>query len=354
MNNAMNKKPAAKAHDLLEKAIAAFNTRFKRLKGLELSALYPAPDPLDRYRYDSDVLLRAGKRTVTYHAEIKLYISHAARQLLAMRKASPERPILLITNFVNPDMAEHLIKDGLEFIDAAGNAYINLGFLNIISKGNPSKERSPFPSPRLFKASGLKVVFALLSRPELISASLREIASQSGVSLGTAAIILDELKNRIFLIEDKKGIRRLIRKKELFENWATAYPEHLRPKIHLGRYNGEHGWWHEAVLDPALAQWGGEVAAARLTDYLFPQNVTVYLPRPHLNDFLMQNKLSLDVDGNVEVLEKFWRTDDPEHVKGTAHPMIVYADLTATGIERNIETAKIIYERDIARYLRED
>jgi len=60
---------------------------------------------------------------------------------------------------------------------------------------------------RLFKASGLKVVFALLSRPRLVNAPLREIASDSGVSLGTMAGIIEELKKRLYLVEDNHGAR---------------------------------------------------------------------------------------------------------------------------------------------------
>ncbi|MBE3112412.1 MAG: hypothetical protein IMZ46_18205 [Acidobacteria bacterium] len=38
----------------------------------------------------------------------------------------------------------------------------------------------------------------------------------------------------------------------------------------------------------------------------------------------------------------------------TVHPLLIYADLVASGSDRNIETAKIIYEQHISRYLRED
>jgi hypothetical protein len=242
----------------------------------------------------------------------------------------------------------------MEFIDTAGNAFISLNFLHLISKGNLPDNKGLLPSPRLFKASGLKVVFALLSRPGLITETFREIAAKSGVSLGTAAGILEELKTRLYLIEDSRGIRRLIRKKDLFEAWVTAYPEQLRPKILLGRYRGEHGWWHEKSLQPAWAQWGGEVAASRLTNYLFPEEITVYLIGSRLNGFLLDNKLASDGQGKVEILDRFWMTDAQAQEGETVRPMLVYADLMASGNKRNVDTATIIYEQHIARYLRED
>ena len=349
----MEKRSKETETDLLRKAISAFNEHFSGLKGLEIST--PDPPPLaGRLAPDVRVRLRAGKREILYQAELKPAFSHSVRLFLLTKKASANRPLLVITQYMNPEMADQMRRDGLEFIDTAGNAFINLGFLQIFSKGNKPTDRAPLSSPRLFKPAGLKVVFALLSRLDLIKGTLREIAKKSGVSLGTAVGILAELKSRLYLIEDNKGIRRLIRKKDLFEAWVTAYPEQLRPKLILGKYRSEHGWWHEKVLQPAWAQWGGEVAASRLTDYIFPQVITIYLIGSRLNDFLLENRLGLDSHGNVEILKRFWTTEPDAHEQETAHPIMVYADLFSSGIERNIETAKIIYDKHIARYLRED
>lgn len=350
----MNQLPEGNTLDLLKKAIMAFNERFSGLKRFELSTPTPPPQQAAKASYDAVVRLGAGKQTVLYQAELKPRLSHAIRHLLVMQKAASDRPLLLITHYVNPEMAERLIKDGLEFIDTAGNAFISSGSLHVISKGNPPHDRSPLPSPRLFKASGLKVAFALLTRPGLVTGTLRDIASKSCVSLGTASGLLEELRTRLYLIKDNRGARRLIRKKELLEAWVTAYPEHLRPKLHIGKYRGEHGWWHDKALDPAQAQWGGEIAASRLTAHLYPQDVMIYLRRAYLADFLLENRLRRDDEGNVHLLERFWPAIDQKQGEETVHPVLVYADLFSTGDERNIETAKIIYEQHISRYLRED
>jgi hypothetical protein len=353
LNTIMKRESEPIENNLLRQAVRAFNERFSGLKGLEIIAPVELPQE-GKQRSDAVLCLRSGKRESSYHAEIKPRLSHAVRNLLVMQKASSDRPFLLVTQYVNPEMAEQLIRDGMEFIDTAGNAFISLGFLRIVSKGNLPGNKGLLPSPRLFKASGLKVVFALLSKPDLITDTLREIAAKSGVSLGTAAGIMEELKTRLYLIEDSRGIRRLIRRKDLFEAWVTAYPEQLRPKILLGRYRGEHGWWHEKALQPAWTQWGGEVAASHLTNYLFPQEITIYLIGSRLNDFLFENKLGLDVEGNVEILERFWTMDAQAQERETVHPMLVYADLIASGNKRNVDTATIIYDQHLSGYLRED
>ena len=272
-----------------------------------------------------------------------------------MKKASAQRPFLVITQFMNPEMADQMRRDGLEFIDTAGNAFIRQGQWHIFAKGSRPPDRSPIsPPPRLFMPAGLRAIFSLLSRPDLVNGTYREVAAASGLALGTVAGIMAELKDRLFLIDSRKAVRRLIRKKDLFDSWVAAYPERLRPRILMGRYQGDHGWWYEKVLQPAWAQWGGEVAASRVTNYLHPQVITVYLAGSRLNEFLLDNKLRMERNGSVEILERFWTEDTLSGALETVHPILIYADLLASGNERNIETAKMIYENNIARYLRED
>ena len=50
-----------------------------------------------------------------------------------------------------------------------------------------------------------------------------------------------------------------------------------------------------------------------------------------------------DEHGNLEVLQKFWAFELPK--ADTQPPLLVYADLIATGDAMNIETAQIIRER---------
>ena len=151
----------------------------------------------------------------------------------------------------------------------------------------------------------------------------------------------------------KQGYR-LIKKDNLLQRWVTGYPEQLRPKLILGRYRGKDGWWQEKVLDPAKEQWGGEIAAAKLTQYLQPQIITIYLTATQLNLLLIENRLRKDPAGDVEILERFWKPTEKWQYKETVHPILIYADLLATGNQRNIETAKIIYEQHIVQLIRED
>jgi hypothetical protein len=150
----------------------------------------------------------------------------------------------------------------------------------------------------------------------------------------------------------KKG-KKLLNKEELLKRWVLEYTEKMRPKLLLGRFRGHEDWWQGKILNPDLAQWGGETAAARMTQYLKPQIVTVYTAKDNLETFLIENRLRKDINGDIEILGRFWKPIPAHQYEDTVHPILVYADLLATDNQRNVETAKVIYERHIVSFVRE-
>jgi hypothetical protein len=271
-----------------------------------------------------------------------------------MRKGKFDHPLLLVTKYINTQLADELKQNGTEFLDTAGNTFINQPPLYIFVKGNkPDIVKTP-PTKRTFKPAGLKVIYAFLCNPGLENKTYREIAAETGVALGTVDWIMKELKELRFLLDMGKRGQRLIQKENLLQRWVTAYPEQLRPKLTLGRFRGEYGWWQQKTLDPFKAQWGGEVAAAKLTQYLQPQIITIYIAPQDLDQLLIKNRLKRDQTGDVEILKRFWKPAEIWKYEDLVHPILIYADLLATGNERNIETAKIIYDQHIVQLIRED
>ncbi|MFH1703146.1 MAG: type IV toxin-antitoxin system AbiEi family antitoxin [Nitrospirota bacterium] len=290
-----------------------------------------------------------------YYAEIKTAITKAHKGLLLMHREKLNYPLLLIAKYVNTQMAEQLRQDGIEFIDTAGNAFINQPPIYIFVKGNkPPEDVKKAPLKRAFKPAGLKMIYAFLCNPGLENKTYREIAAVTDVALGTVGWIMKELKDMGFLLDMGKRGQRLTQKENLLQRWVTAYPEQLRPKQIIGRYRGEYGWWEQKKLDPLKAQWGGEVAAERLTHYLKPEIITIYTTTQQLNQLLIENKLRKDPTGDVEILERFWKPVEIWQYEDLVHPILIYADLLATGNQRNIETAKMIYEQHTIRFIRED
>ena len=99
--------------------------------------------------------------------------------------------------------------------------------------------------------------------------------------------------------------------------------------------------------------WGGEVAAAKLTRRLKPQMVTIYADQLP-GRLIIENKLRKAADGEIEILKPFWNFEHDLTNRDIAPPLLVYADLMATGDQRNVETAGIIYDKYLARLDRKD
>lgn len=267
-----------------------------------------------------------------------------------IHKDQVPHPLLLVTNYVNSKAAERLHGD-IQFIDTVGNAFLDQPSLYIYVKGNkPGKEEIARPIGRIFKGVGLKIPYLLLCRPELTGRPYRELAKMTNVALGTVSSAIAELIQKGYLRDTGK---QLLNRRTLFERWIPAYADYLKPKLLLGRFQGEGDWWKKVQLDPAVAQWGGEVAAAKLTKYLKPGTVTLYADKDRLSELVIANRLKKDPNGNVEIVERFWPQKGFE-ADDAVHPILIYADLLALGEHRTMETARMIYEQHLYRQFGQD
>lgn len=265
---------------------------------------------------------------------------------------------ILIADYINPNLAQRLKKEGIQFLDACGNAYINNKKYFIYVKGNKVTDNLHTPTEpttrRMFNTAGLKIIFALLNDEKLIIQTYRTIADRADVALGNITKIFTELKEQGFLVE-LKDKRKLIDKERLFHKWVEYYPDKLRNKLFLGEFLAQnHDWWNDIQIEKFHGVWGGEVAAAKLTNYLKPQDATAYIPKLEKFNLVREAELKkmtvhADIQLNiVQLFEPFWRVEDADRY---APDMLIYADLIATGNSRNIEVANLIYRERIVGYL---
>jgi len=335
--------------DVLHRALEMFrkNTRLT----LEIE-----PYPLQvTYRPDAVIKIIWQNLKFLFEAEVENNITRATLGGAVQRLNFFKEKGILIARYITPQIADELRKLNIPFMDTAGNAHINEPPLFIFLKGNKLIHDYHVNRPtRTFRPAGLQVLFALLCNPDLENAPYREIAKKADVALGTVGWIIDDLRRLNYLIETKLKRRKLTRKEGLLNRWVTAYPEQLRPKMIIGFYTADNlGWWKNAEIENFNAFWGGEVAAAWLTEYLKPQKITIYANQP-ISRFLMLNKIKKDPNGDIEILRVFWNFEADWHKKKVVPPLLIYADLLATGDARNIETARMIYENELNRYIRED
>jgi len=292
----------------------------------------------------------------TYAVEMKRYLTTAKLGLAAEQLKDTPYKGMLVTDYVNPKMADRLKEMELAFIDLVGNAYLNEPPIFVFIKGNRPTEKKLLGTTqkptRAFQPTGLKMLFGLLTNPELLHEPYRDIAEATDVALGTVGWVFTDMREHGFLFEGKGRERRLTQKRRLIEGWVAAYPDKLRPKLRLGRFKAPTPyWWEDENLAPHNAQWGGEVAAAKVTHYLKPEKTVIYADAvpPRL---IVENQLKTDPEGDVEILKRFWKPQQPGRFVNQADlpadivpPLLIYADLMATADDRNVETAKMIYEK---------
>jgi len=285
-----------------------------------------------------------------FRLQAKTRITRATMPIEKAEGMNFQEDRLWITDYVAPPMADLMKKQDLFFMDAAGNAYINKPPLYVFVKGNKLREGvKNVPQKRLFKPSGLRVVFALLNNPDMVNWPYRDVARAAGVALGTVGWIFRDLKDMGFLLETGGRKRILVNLKTLVKRWVEAYPDQLRPKLVIDRFKADHrDWWKDVNIVEHDAYWGGDVAAAVLTQHLKPEKIVIYANEPP-GKLIIENRLRKANDGNIEILKPFWKFEHEFADRGIAPPLLVYTDLTATGDDRNIETAWIIYDKYLVR-----
>ncbi len=268
---------------------------------------------------------------------------------LALLKGRMEQTAgtVLVTPYLTAHLARRCVELGLQFIDGAGNIHLRLPGLHLCIIGNRAPEdQDRFARNHTFKGfnrKGLQVVFGLLADPALLQAPYRELARATGVAVGTVGEVLKDLAEAGLLLNQGRK-RALIQEDRLLEGWIANYPYKLRPNLNPRRYRAlRPQGWPTDTLDPLQAQWGGEVAADRLTGHLQPARFILYtvVPPEKLATHL---RLRPDPAGDVEILERFWHFPNPPgYPADLVPPLLVHADLIASGDPRNVDLARMIH-----------
>ena len=307
------------------------------------------------YRGDAEVHLALDDRTYHYFAECKANVDRKAQidQIsLSLSQFGPRS--MLVTEYLSKELAVHCRNVGLQFIDTHGNAYLRMPGIFVFSAGTKDEgRRLSAKTPKgLTNQAALRVTFALLSKPDLVSAAFKDIAALSKVALGTAYNVLADLERRGYLVSGAKSSRKLLEPQRLVEEWVANFPTALRAKLHSRHFSApDPFWWQHASIADFNAVWGAEVAASKMFKHLKPSTQTLYADLEQMPDLIRtlvkQCRLRPDPSGPIEILEKFWSPaieSEPE----LAPPLVVYSDLLGLLDPRAKETAKLMKENVIA------
>lgn len=355
----MVKKPAKTnvvQADPVKAGILAQGLEVLRNLGLEAE-----PAPLPKAGHGADAWLRVGRGRgrVLYALALRQRLTPAALGPVLHQLAGVNGPVMVMADHVTAPMAQRLREQGVAFVDAAGNAWLEQPGLMIWHTGHkPEAKAKAAQAVRVFQPAGLQTVFALLCDPERVNAPVREIAEAAGVAHGTVGRILGDLRRMGHVVElgRRAGARGRARQRELRQRrrlldlWVEAYAQVLRPRLDPRRYRPlnapEADWWKQAAFAELGAWLGGEGAAEVVTRYLKAQDITVYADDRAA--FLKKHKLVADPHGAVIVLDRFWRFVFPWKFPALVPPVLIYADLLATGDDRCRETAGMVYDKYLA------
>ena len=271
------------------------------------------------------------------------------RDLIARVSSRATTPLILFAPYVSPEMGALLVSRGINFVDRAGNCYLDLGG-RYVAHVEGRKLRQSAGAPGGIRAPGFRLIFAVLVEPDLLNASARDLARVSGVSLGTASNVLRRLEHDRIVVRTKSK-RHLVRRGDLVERWIAGYAEMLRPQLLAGRFQtpdkdppsledrvatllGPDGTW----------AWGGAAAAFRLTKH-YRSDETVLHVQAASSDLPKRLKAVPHTAGRLILLG----VPGPLAFRGkaphTVHPLLIYTELVLTGSDRAREAASEVRER---------
>lgn len=284
--------------------------------------------------------------TLKYRGSEKLFQMAYAPQMTmsALTRTNPDDSAASEQFVVGPRItersAEILRNVGANYLDASGNAHIAFGDVLIDVRGRKAapiaKHKSGLQSRggvNLMSPKRAQVIFALLSWEHLLDEPVRSLAVASKVSLGQAQETLELLAQHGYLGRGRGMVQ--TQRERLLEHWVGAYHSGLGAKQLRLKLAGDIS----APLEPRRALLvSGESAAGGA---LRPETLTLYSDeRP--TELIRQRRWQReDAQPNVFLKQKFWEapnSTDTDKV-GIAPPLLVYADLLATGDGRQREAA---------------
>lgn len=289
-----------------------------------------------------------GKLDITVNGQMHTFMTEVKREVRTHQLPQIEEcffrndAFMLLANRLFPRIKEELRHRHIPYLEANGNIYLKTeGLFLFVDTQKPILDLGKRKGNRAFTKTGLKVLFYLLQHKDAINLPQRELADLTNVALGNIPQVIDGLKETGYLIPLNNKNYVWENRKALLDRWIGEYDTRLRPRLMKERY-ALKGNWETIAFDNTKTVWGGEPAADLLTNHLRPEKFLIYTQENRM-DLIKNYKLMPDKNGEVEVLEMFWKEN---HGK-TAPPFLVYADLILEGGKRNKETAEKIYHEYI-------
>ena len=315
---------------------------------------------------DGLVRWRGAGATVNYLVEVKtnlapLDVAVLAHQLGRLAERAPNGPkwrVLLLAPFVRREQAEVLRRHGIDYLDLAGNAHLEIPGRFVHVEGlRPPPDAVAHPARRT--RGWVKTVMALLVEPHLVAGPYRPLGQAAGVAVGTVTLCFADLRARGFLRGEGEE-RRLLNLPELLGLWGQAYIEVLRPRLAERRLQmraaDKADRWRR--LNQALARRGvrwaltGADAAEIQVQHFHTEDTELYAPIATFEDRDLLRELEGQpaLRGNLRVIEPpgplaLPRQDAMGEGIPCAPELLMYAELRYRGTDQAQEAIDLLLPR---------
>lgn len=337
----MNKKirpNLEKEHETLHLAIESLT----KITGVRVKFLHQNL-PEAKREIDDRILIITRASQDEFRVEIKGEVRAAILPRILEQFGNDRDHWLFVAQYIPGPTKEQFRKNGINYLEATGNCFINAGHLYLFVNDKEVKQARKTAQGKLWKPSGLKLLFMMLQDHLLIGATYRELSEAAGIALGSIHPLLQDLQQEGWRNDDLvSGSTLRSLRERLSMRWAEIYPIVLQPRLKIGifRFLSPASPWPREL--PEGTYWGGEPAGEIYTNQLVPETYTLYTDRP-ANELVKKIRIVPDEKGNITVYKKFWR-DRPGLVivPGAVPPLLAYADLRNSSDSRAWETAEKI------------
>jgi hypothetical protein len=142
----------------------------------------------------------------------------AVNQLIRYRNTYQDAYLIFMAPYISPQSAEICRKDGVGYLDFAGNCYLSFGQVYIEQTGNPNPFRTRRDMVSLYSPKSSRVLRVLLNSSGR-TWKMEDLADEARVSLGQVANVKKLLLDREW-IGDGFSLREPWK---LLEDWADVY-----------------------------------------------------------------------------------------------------------------------------------
>ena len=251
---------------------------------------------------------------------------------------------IVIFEYASKVVKAQLRNLDINYIEASGNAYITHSGIYVFVDTNKRVKLEESDSNAAFSKTGLKVIYHLLNDTNCINYSYRKLGEISGVSIDTVGRVYRELVRDKYLVKINSRKYKILDFDRLFKDWVTLFNKTLRPKLKKRSFK----FANEQPLHALLAtnfkgKIGGELAAEKLSNFNIAENANIYV-EGSLVELALELGLRPDKDGKITMIEQFWKDNPDDQGRFVGLPLL-YADLISNPKPRNLETAKLIFDK---------